>query len=72
MLVLTDNETWAGRKHPSRALADFRSEVNPAVRCVGASLAAAGHSIADPRDEGVLQIGGFDATLPRVVAGFLR
>ncbi|MBR7839564.1 TROVE domain-containing protein [Actinospica durhamensis] len=72
VLVLTDNETWAGRIHPSQALASYRSGINPAARCVVASLTAAGHSIADPRDEGVLQIAGFDATLPQVVTGFLR
>ncbi|WP_034263581.1 TROVE domain-containing protein [Actinospica robiniae] len=72
VLVLTDNETWAGRTHASQALTAYRSELNPAARCVVASLSAAGHSIADPRDEGVLQIAGFDATLPQVVTGFLR
>ena len=73
VLVLTDDETWAGgRQHPTQALAAYRSAVNPAARCVVASMTAAGHSIADPRDPGVLQVGGFDASLPQLVTGFVR
>jgi 60 kDa SS-A/Ro ribonucleoprotein len=72
VLVLTDNETWAGRAHPTQELAAYRSTVNAGARCVVASLTAAGHSIADPRDEAVLQVAGFDASLPQVVTGFIR
>lgn len=72
VLVLTDNETWAGRQHPSQALAGYRGAVNPNARVIVASMTAAGHSIADPRDEGVLQVAGFDAALPQLVSGFLR
>ncbi|WP_276615509.1 hypothetical protein [Nonomuraea basaltis] len=38
----------------------------------GASLALSGHTIGDPRDEGVLNVAGLDATLPLVVNGFIR
>jgi 60 kDa SS-A/Ro ribonucleoprotein len=72
ILVLTDNETWAGRQHPSQALAGYRAAVNPDARVIVASMTAAGHTIADPRDEGVLQVAGFDAALPQLVSGFLR
>ena len=30
-LVLTDNETWAGRSHPSEALRDYREKMG--IRC---------------------------------------
>lgn len=72
VLVLTDGETWAGRAHPSQELAAYRSAVNPRVRVVVAAMAAAGHTIGDPMDEGVLNIAGFDASLPQLVAGFIR
>jgi 60 kDa SS-A/Ro ribonucleoprotein len=73
ILVLTDNETWAGRSHhPSQALAGYRGTVNRDARVIVASMTAAGHTIADPRDEGVLQVAGFDAALPQLVSGFLR
>jgi 60 kDa SS-A/Ro ribonucleoprotein len=71
-LVLTDNETWAGKMHPSQALRSYRSARNPNARLIVASMTAAGHTIADPRDEGVLQVAGFDASLPQLVSGFLR
>ena len=72
VLILTDNETWAGRTHPSQELAAYRAEVSAGARCVVASMTPAGHSIADPRDEGVLNIAGFDASLPRIATEFVR
>jgi 60 kDa SS-A/Ro ribonucleoprotein len=70
--LLTDNETWAGRQHPFQALAAYRSRHNPDARVVVAAMTAAGHTIADPGDPDVLNVAGMDASLPRVVAGFIR
>jgi hypothetical protein len=70
--LFTDGETWAGRQHPSQALAAYRRRYNPGARVVLASMTAAGHSIAEPRDAGVLNIAGMDAALPTVVTGFIR
>ena len=72
VVVFTDNETWAGWQHPTQALDGYRRSVNPASRVVVASMTAAGHTIADPRDPGVLNIAGLDASLPLVVNGFIR
>ena len=72
ILVLTDNETWAGRQHPVQALETYRRSGNPAVRVVVVSLTAAGYSIADARDEGVLHVAGLDASLPTLITGFVR
>ena len=71
-VVLTDNETWAGRSHPSQALTAYRGKVNPDARVVVAAMTAGGYSIGDPEDAGVLNIAGLDASLPLVVNGFLR
>lgn len=72
-IVFTDNETWAGNYyHPSEALESYRRRINPAARAVVASMTAAGHTIADPKDEGVLQMAGMDASLPKVATGFVR
>ncbi|MFD0891255.1 hypothetical protein ACFQ08_42475, partial [Streptosporangium algeriense] len=70
-VVLTDDETWAGRSHASQAMAAYRRTVGPA-RVVVAAMDANGHTIADPQDPDVLNIAGFDASLPMVVGGFLR
>lgn len=72
VVVFTDNETWAGRQHPTQALGAYRRQVSSAARVIVASLTATGHSIGDPRDEGVLNMAGLDASLPLVVNGFIR
>ncbi|MDH2426593.1 TROVE domain-containing protein [Sphaerisporangium sp. TRM90804] len=72
IVVFTDNETWAGRSHPSQALTAYRHAVNPATRVVVSAMTAAGYTIADPGDLGVLNVVGLDASLPLVVNGFLR
>jgi 60 kDa SS-A/Ro ribonucleoprotein len=71
-LVVTDNETWAGRQHPFQALRSYRARYNPGARVVVASMTAAGHSIGEPGDPGVLNVAGMDASLPKVVGGFVR
>lgn len=71
-VVLTDNETWASPwSHPSEALESYRRKVVQS-KVVVASMTATGHSIADPQAEGVLNIGGLDASLPMVVSNYLR
>lgn len=70
--VFTDGETWAGRQHPFQALANYRSRYNPNARVVIAAMTAAGHTIGEPGDAGVLNIAGMDASLPKVVTGFIR
>ncbi|MFI0406542.1 TROVE domain-containing protein [Actinomadura sp. 3N508] len=72
VLVLTDNETWAGEKHASQALTEYRRRVSPAARLVVASLNATGTSIGDPRDPGVVNVAGLDASLPTLVTEFMR
>jgi 60 kDa SS-A/Ro ribonucleoprotein len=71
-VVLTDGETWAGRSHPFQALHSYRARYNPAARVVIASMAAVGHTIGEPGDPGVLNLAGMDASLPKVIAGFIR
>lgn len=72
VLVLTDNETWAGLSHPVQELAAYRAAMNPAARTVVAAMTATGRTIGDPGDPGVLNIAGFDASLPQLVTGFVR
>lgn len=37
-----------------------------------AAMTAAGYSIGDPHDEGVLNVAALDASLPLIVNGFIR
>jgi 60 kDa SS-A/Ro ribonucleoprotein len=71
-VVLTDGETWAGRRHAFQALDGYRRRCNPGARVVVASMTATGHTIGDPGDPGVLNVGGMDSSLPKVIAGFIR
>jgi 60 kDa SS-A/Ro ribonucleoprotein len=71
-VVLTDGETWAGREHPFQALNSYRARCNPATRVIVAAMVAVGHTIGEPGDPGVLNLAGMDASLPKVVAGFIR
>ncbi|MFI6182469.1 TROVE domain-containing protein [Nonomuraea sp. NPDC051191] len=72
IVVFTDNETWAGRAHPSQELDAYRRTVAPGARVIVAAMTAAGYSIGDPQDDGVLNVAGLDASLPLIVNGFLR
>ncbi|MFI0450159.1 TROVE domain-containing protein [Actinomadura sp. 6N118] len=73
ILVLTDNESWAGAwQHPTQALRAYRQAVSPNARVIVASMAANGFTIADPRDKGVLNAVGLDASLPMLVNGYIR
>ncbi|WP_214318526.1 TROVE domain-containing protein [Nonomuraea sediminis] len=72
LVIFTDNETWAGRSHPTQALDAYRRAVNPDARVIVAAMTAVGHSIADPKDKGVLNVVGLDASLPLIINGFVR
>jgi 60 kDa SS-A/Ro ribonucleoprotein len=72
IVIFTDNETWAGRQHPAQALNAYRRSVNSRARVVVVSMTAAGYSIGDPADQGVLNVAGFDGSLPKLITGFVR
>lgn len=70
--VYTDSETWAGSIHPYQALRRYRREVNPAAKLVVVGMTSTGFSIADPSDAGMLDVAGFDAAVPALLAEFAR
>ncbi len=71
-VILTDSETWAGDKHPVQALERYRRSTGIAAKLVVIAMAANGYSIADPEDAFQMDVAGFDASVPEVVAAFLR
>ena len=71
-VVLTDNETWAGRIHPVEALRQYRSKSGVRAKLVVVGMTSTGFSIADPDDGGMLDVVGFDAAAPSVIADFVR
>ena len=71
-VVLTDNETWAGKVHPTVALQQYRRKTGIPAKLIVAGMTSTGFSIADPDDGGMLDIVGFDAAAPAVMADFAR
>ncbi|HTI77226.1 MAG TPA: TROVE domain-containing protein [Mycobacterium sp.] len=71
-VIITDNETWYGSIHPHQALRDYREKVNPQARLVVVSMTGTLNSITDPADPLSLEVSGFDAAVPQVIADFAR
>jgi 60 kDa SS-A/Ro ribonucleoprotein len=63
----TDSESWAGRQHPTQALAEYRRKVNPNAKAVYTTLAANKISLVDPKDPNSWDIAGFDPGAPRLI-----
>jgi 60 kDa SS-A/Ro ribonucleoprotein len=71
-VVMTDNETWAGSIHPSEALKTYRKKTGINAKLIVVGMTSTGFSIADPNDAGMLDIVGFDANCPALIADFAR
>ena len=71
-VVITDNETWAGRIHPAEALRQYREKTGIPAKMVVIAMTATEFSIADPKDAGMLDVVGFDASVPQVIADFVN
>ena len=69
-IILTDNETWAGSIHPAEALRQYRVKSGIPAKLVVVGMVSNGFSIADPNDGGMLDIVGFDAAAPQLIADF--
>lgn len=69
-VIYTDNETWAGNVHPHQALRRYREWSGIDARLAVVGLTATDFTIADPADPGMLDIAGFDATLPTLLTDF--
>lgn len=68
--VYTDNETWAGNEHPVQALRRYRDKTGIPAKLVVLGMCSNGFTIADPKDAGMLDVVGFDAAVPAVLADF--
>ncbi len=71
-IVLTDNETYAGRVHPFQALKDYRKQTKNNAKLVVCGMTATRFSIADPSDAGSLDVVGFDTNVPALIADFVK
>ena len=71
-VTYTDSETWAGEIHPVQALRQYRAGFVPDAKAVVVGMTSNGFTIADPADGGMMDVAGFDTTVPAVIADFVR
>jgi len=71
-VIYTDNETWCGDIHPSKALETYRQTMSRDAKLIVCAMTATNYSIADPSDPGMLDIVGFDASCPKIITEFVR
>ena len=70
--IYTDSETWYGGIHPSQALRAYRQAAGLGTKLSVVGMTSTGFTIADPKDAGMMDVVGFDATAPSVMADFVR
>ena len=71
-VILTGNQTWAGDCHPAQALHRYRRATGNPAKLVVIAMAASQCIIADPDDALQMNVAGFDAHVPALVANFIR
>lgn len=71
-VIYTDSETWAGNIHPAEALRNYRAKSGIPAKMIICAMTSNGFSIAPPDDGGCLDVIGFDAAAPAVMADFIR
>jgi 60 kDa SS-A/Ro ribonucleoprotein len=70
IVILTDNETWAGQEHPFAVLRRLRS-MRPALRVINVATTATGYSLQEPDDLLSFHIVGFDAGVVSLIEEIL-
>jgi 60 kDa SS-A/Ro ribonucleoprotein len=65
----TDSESWAGRKHPSQAFAEYKNRVNKNAKAIYITLTAYGDNItlADPKDPQSYDFASFTGETPKLI-----
>lgn len=69
-VVITDNETWAGKVQPVQALAQYRQRYVKDAKLIVCGTSTTNFTIADPKDPGMLDIVGFDSAAPQLIQSF--
>jgi 60 kDa SS-A/Ro ribonucleoprotein len=71
-VIYTDSETNQNSVHPHVALQRYRDQMGIDARLVVVAMTSTGFTIAHPDDPGMLDLVGFDGSLPNLVSGFAR
>lgn len=70
-IIYTDSETWAGRVHPFQALKMYRNKMGINAKLIVVGMTSTGFSIADPSDDGMLDVVGFSTDTPKLIENFI-
>lgn len=70
-VVLTDNETYAGKMHPHQALRQYRERTGIPARMVTVSMTYNHSTISDPSDPLMLDVVGLDSNAVSLVGDFI-
>ena len=71
-LRIDPSATWAGNIHPARALRQYRDEFVGNAKAVAVGMTSNGFTVADPNDCGMLDVVGFDTSVPAAISDFVR
>lgn len=71
-VVITDNETWFGNVHPHIALREYRQAMGIDAKLIVVAMTATEFTIADPKDAGMLDVVGMDASVPKLISEFAK
>ena len=69
-VIYTDNETKHGSIHPFQALKEYRQAMGIDARLIVVGMTATKFSIADPSDDKMLDVVGFDTNAPQAISNF--
>jgi len=70
--IFTDSESWAGKIHTAQALDMYRQKTGIPAKFVVVAMTANDYSVGDPDDGGTLNCVGFDASVPNLIADFVK
>jgi 60 kDa SS-A/Ro ribonucleoprotein len=71
IIIFTDNETWAGKKHGLEYYNEYVRKVNPNLKVVEVCLQANSYSQFPPEYKNVLRVVGFDSSVIEVINKFI-
>lgn len=71
-VIISDNETWAGKEHPVQALYQYRKQVNSNAKVLTLCCSANSGIITDPKDNLSMGIAGFDSSVHQVMYNFIN
>jgi 60 kDa SS-A/Ro ribonucleoprotein len=72
IIILTDNETWAGSAHGLELLNKYRKSINQNVKVIEVAMVANPHTTLPVDDKNVLRVVGFDASVVDVIQSYLE